>query len=227
MPADASQATAQREADMAELKTRLDRIDAAENAHAREIEHLATLPADSPAVAALRTRILGRFTELEGERAAINAKLAQLAATAPAVNDPSLLDRLPQVPGILHCAPASLQQELYHLFGTQMTYHQHDNQVSCYATITPHATTKMTTLFDRDPSPAAPSASAPLHHANPTTAPGLRCGSRQEKRDNSGTTLRGIERHNEGSVAVRTRVGVAEGVKRQRRIRMPVSVIIG
>ena len=44
-------------------------IDAAENAHAREIESLAHL--DDPhatAVTALRTRVLARFTELEDER---------------------------------------------------------------------------------------------------------------------------------------------------------------
>jgi hypothetical protein len=117
LPADA---TRQCEHEPTELTKRLERIDAAENAHAREIEHLATLPPDSPAVAALRTRILARFSELENERTNINAKLDQITAAAPAVSDPGLLNRLPQVPGILHHAPDELQQELYRLFGAQM-----------------------------------------------------------------------------------------------------------
>ena len=172
MPAGDADAASQREHQTAELTKRLERIDAAENAHAREIENLATLPPDSPAIAALRTRILARFTELENERAAINAKLAQLAATALPAADPALLDRLPQVPGILHCAPDDLQQELYRIFGAQMIYNHQDNQVSCYATITPTATKSATTLLTSNDTTATP---ALLLHAPRTTTPARRC----------------------------------------------------
>jgi hypothetical protein len=171
IPATSGDAAARREQDAAALTKRLERIDAAENAHAREIEHLASLPADSPAVAALRTRILARFTELEDERAAINTQLAQLAAAAPAVNDPALLDRLPQVPGILHHAPASVQQELYRIFGAQMIYNHEDNQVSCYATINRATTRALSTLLaSHNPATGTTGTSAPLLHAPIPTA---------------------------------------------------------
>ena len=72
IPATAAQDTAQRDKKTAALRQRLRQIDAAENAHAREIEQLAHL--DNPnaaAITALRTRIISRFTELEQERATI------------------------------------------------------------------------------------------------------------------------------------------------------------
>jgi site-specific DNA recombinase len=61
------------------LRQRLRQIEAAENAHAREIEALAGETTAAPAaVTALRSRILARFTELENERAAIGAQLTKL-----------------------------------------------------------------------------------------------------------------------------------------------------
>ena len=65
LPDHAADAARQRDAETARLRQRIRHIDAAENAHAREIEHLAAIPAGSPAITALRTRILDRFTELE------------------------------------------------------------------------------------------------------------------------------------------------------------------
>jgi hypothetical protein len=57
---------------------RLHQIDAAENAHALEIEALARLDDPrAPAVTALRSCVLARFTELEDERAASNTQLAR------------------------------------------------------------------------------------------------------------------------------------------------------
>jgi site-specific DNA recombinase len=178
LPADAASAAANREQETAVVSKRLERIDAAENAHAREIEHLATLPPDSPAVTALRTRILARFSELENERTEINAKLAQIAAAAPAVTDPALLDRLPQVPGILCHAPADLQQELYRLFGAQMIYNHEDNQVSCHATITTRTTQAATQLLAGVDGAATNGTSAPLLHAPiaPATSRRWACG---------------------------------------------------
>jgi len=57
------------------LRKRLPQIDAAENAHAREIEALVTTAATATAITALRTRIIARFIELEEERATINTQL--------------------------------------------------------------------------------------------------------------------------------------------------------
>jgi len=65
LPATAAEDAARREQETATLRKRLRKIDAAENAHAREIEHLASLPQDSPAITALRTWIIERFSDLE------------------------------------------------------------------------------------------------------------------------------------------------------------------
>ena len=81
LPATVAEDTARRERETARLHKRLRKIDAAENAHAREIENLASLPQGSPAITALRSRIIERFGELETERAEINERLAALERT--------------------------------------------------------------------------------------------------------------------------------------------------
>ena len=91
----------------AALNKRLRQIDAAENAHAREIESPARL--DDPraaAVTALRFRVLARFTELEDQRTAINTQLADLAKTSTSPGDPGLLNTLPLLGDWLTKAPA-------------------------------------------------------------------------------------------------------------------------
>ena len=138
IPATAAQDAAQRDKKTAALRKRLRQIDAAENAHAREIENLAHL--DNPnaaAITALRTRIISRFTELEEERATIGAELDSLTREDTAAPDPDLLDTLPKLGDILTDAPARLQQQLYDAFDLQMLYNKEDHQVSIYAAITP------------------------------------------------------------------------------------------
>ena len=82
-PADDAEQAARDQAAADALRQRLRQIEAAENAHAREIEALAGETTAAPAaVTALRSRILARFTELETERAAIGAQLTKLDATA-------------------------------------------------------------------------------------------------------------------------------------------------
>ena len=138
IPATAAQDAAQRDKKTAALRQRLRQIDAAENAHAREIEQLAHL--DNPnaaAITALRTRIISRFTELEEERATIDTELDILTRQHTAAPDPDLLDTLPKLGDILTDAPAQLQQQLYDAFDLQMLYNKQDHQVSIYAAITP------------------------------------------------------------------------------------------
>jgi len=120
----------------------LRKIDAAEHAHAREIEALASLPQDSPAVTALRSRIIERFGELEADRAAINQQLAALTQVPAFLEDPALLDRLPTLAGILTDAPQRLQAQLFQALDLQLIYKKDTHQVTIYATITlttPHA----------------------------------------------------------------------------------------
>ena len=92
LPASAAEDTARRDQETARLHKRLRKIDAAENAHAREIENLAALPQDSPAITALRSRIIARFTELETERTEINDRLTALDRARGHQDEPGLLD---------------------------------------------------------------------------------------------------------------------------------------
>src|SRR5579859_6726666 len=113
LPATQADDAARREHQAAGLRKKLRQIDAAENAHAREIEALANLPQDSPAVTALRTRIIERFGELETDRAGINKQLTALTHTPAFLQDPTLLDQLPTLAGVLTGAPPRLQAQLF------------------------------------------------------------------------------------------------------------------
>ena len=93
LPATAAEDTTRREQETARLHKRLRKIDAAENAHAREIENLASLPQSSPAITALRSRIIERFTELETERTEINERLAALDRATGHQDEPGAAGR--------------------------------------------------------------------------------------------------------------------------------------
>jgi hypothetical protein len=137
LPASAADDQARRERQAAALNKRLRKIDAAENAHAREIESLAHLDDPSaPAVTALRSRVLARFTELEDERAQISTQLADLTKTDPGPGDPALLNALPMLGDLLADAPARLQQQLYDAFDLQALYKKNMHQVTIHVTIT-------------------------------------------------------------------------------------------
>ncbi len=187
MPDHAADAATQRDTETGQLRQRIRHIDTAENAHAREIENLATMPAGSPAITALRSRILDRFTELEDERAQINTRLIKLAAETPAPADPALLDQLPELAGILAHAPARLQQDLYRAFQIQILCNPDGDQVTCHATITPATPRTLTDILNNseppEPAIAAPPAStdttaemARSEHAPRAASVGQRCG---------------------------------------------------
>jgi hypothetical protein len=95
------------------------------------------LPQDSPAVTALRTRIIERFTELEADRTAINQQLTALTKAPAFLEDPALLDALPTLGGILADAPQRLQAQLFAALDLQLIYKKDTHQVTIYATITP------------------------------------------------------------------------------------------
>jgi site-specific DNA recombinase len=136
IPATAAAITTRNHQQTQTLSQRLRQIDAAENAHAREIEALAHLDPRDPAVTALRTRILARFTELEAERATITKQLSAISNDTAQVPDLTLLDALPELPGLLNDAPPRLQQQLYQAFDLQLLYSKEMNQVTMWATIT-------------------------------------------------------------------------------------------
>jgi site-specific DNA recombinase len=159
-PASAADEQARRDRQAAALNKRLRKIDAAENAHAREIESLAHLDdPHAPAVTALRSRVLARFTELEDERTTINTQLADLAKTDPGPGDPALLDALPMLGERLHDAPARLQQQLYEAFDLQALYKKNMHQVTIQVTITdstPRAVAAIINDASNDPGSTAP-----------------------------------------------------------------------
>jgi len=139
LPAGAAEEAARRDKQATRLRKRLKQIDATEDAHIREVQALAGLDPNSPAVTALRTRHLKRFTELEAERDDINSKLTALAkqATQTSGGDPALLDRLPLLGDLLAAAPDRIKQQLFDAFDIQALCSKAKNQVTLWATITP------------------------------------------------------------------------------------------
>jgi hypothetical protein len=139
LPTGAAEDAARREKQAARLRKRLKQIDATEDAHVREVQALAGMDPNAPAVTAMRTRHLKRFTELETERDDIGRKLTALAkeSAQTAGGDPGLLDRLPMLGDLLAAAPDRIKQELFDAFDIQALYSKTHNQVTLWATITP------------------------------------------------------------------------------------------
>jgi site-specific DNA recombinase len=165
LPAADHDAAARRQHDTDTLHRQLRQIDAAENAHAREIEALAGLPPGSAAVTALRGRLISRFTELEDQRAAIHRQLTAL--TVPATSqDPDLLDALPLLGDILTQAPARLQQQLYQAFDLQILYDSGKHQVSIHAAITPATPDALAAIINDSEPPATAGGLAVSHLAH-------------------------------------------------------------
>jgi site-specific DNA recombinase len=136
-PANDADKAARDQATAQALNQRLRQIEAAENAHAREIEALATETGAAPAaVTALRSRILARFTELEDERAAITTQLAALDRDPQPAPDLDLLDLLPIVPGLMTDLPARLYAQLYDAFSVELLYRHDHGQVTIHAALT-------------------------------------------------------------------------------------------
>ncbi|HVB45185.1 MAG TPA: recombinase family protein [Streptosporangiaceae bacterium] len=170
IPATADADTARRRKETDKLTRQLHKIDAAENAHAREIEALTHHHGNQQAITALRTRLIARFGELEAQRATINTQLATLTAGTPDRDtDPGLLDALPLLGDILDQAPGRLQQQLYDAFGIQVLYRHHLNQVTIYATITDTTPATLTAIISDSDTPAR-ATPAQRHSAHATTA---------------------------------------------------------
>ena len=124
-----------RDKQAAAIRRKLARIDTAEAALITELE----TPADpsDPAAQALRQRIRARFTELYAERTTLDTELAALEQPfTKQASDPSLLDELPFLGGILTSAPATLTERLLDAFDVQAVYDRDKNQVTIHATLT-------------------------------------------------------------------------------------------
>jgi site-specific DNA recombinase len=138
LPASAAEDATRREKETARLRKRLKKIDTTEDAHVREVQALAEMDPNAPAVKAMRKRHLRAFGDLEAERDQINGKLAALAHQADDHGgDPGLLDDLPLLGDALPRLPDRIKQQLFEAFDLAMLYNKQDNQITCRATITP------------------------------------------------------------------------------------------
>jgi site-specific DNA recombinase len=154
LPASAAEEAARREKDAARLRKRLKKIDTTEDAHVREVQALAELDPNSPAVKAMRQRHLRAFGELEAERDQIGAKLAALAGQADQHGgDPALLDTLPMLGDLLPKLPDRIKQQLFEAFDLAMLYHKKDGQVTCWATITPSTPATLAAIIAQSETP--------------------------------------------------------------------------
>ena len=154
LPASAAEDAARREKEAARLRKRLKKIDAAEDAHIREVQALAELDPRSPAVKAMRERHLRAFTGLEAERDQIGAKLAALAKQADDHGgDPAILDDLPMLGDLLPQLPDRIKAQLFEAFDLAMIYHKQDNQITCRATITPSTPATLAAIIAQSKTP--------------------------------------------------------------------------
>ena len=154
LPASAAEDAARRDKEAARLRKRLKRIDATEDAHVREVQALAGLDPNSAAVRAMRERHLRAFTGLEAERDQIGAKLAALTGQADDHGgDPALLDDLPMLGYVLPRLPDRIKQQLFESFDLAMLYHKKDNQVTCWATITPSTPATLAAIIGQSETP--------------------------------------------------------------------------
>jgi len=133
IPVTASDQAAQHAARARTLRAELARIDTAQASLITELEQLA---ADTtPATTAYRARIRARNAELHDQHTKAATQLAALD-DAPPANDPSLLDELPYLPGILAHAPDDLKEKLAAAFDVQCLYRKGPHQVTIWVTIT-------------------------------------------------------------------------------------------
>ena len=134
LPAGAADQAGRRDRQAAALRRKLAKIETAQKGLMTQTEQLGD--DKTPAACALRDRIREQFTERYNEHTAVKAELDALTASIPAVNDPTLLDELPYVPGLLAEAPATIREALYAAFDIQCLYRQDAGQVTIWATIT-------------------------------------------------------------------------------------------
>jgi hypothetical protein len=170
LPATAADEERRRAKKAATLGKHLRRIEATQNGILAELDEAA---GDTSAMQAYRARRRARFVELEEERAAKAAELDTLATAANPYNDPTLLDELPHLPGLLPEAPPRLIAALLDAFDIQCLYNKEDDQVTIRAVLTdatPQAVADLTSNTQppagtSHPEPAPPD-SAPVYHSS-------------------------------------------------------------
>ncbi len=132
LPATDTDAAARRDAQAAALTARIRKLDTAQNAQITALEQIP----DGQAAAAMRARIMDRFTQLHGERTAAETQLAALTATAPKAADPAILEEIPYAGDILPQLPPALKARLFAAFDLAIVWNKPGGQVTVHAEIT-------------------------------------------------------------------------------------------
>jgi hypothetical protein len=167
---DAEHAAAQARRE-AQLRAELDQISTAQ---AGLMTELARLGGDtSPATQAYRERIQAHHADLHGQCTATQAQLDELTATATPDQDPTLLDELPYLTGLLDTAPVGLVAGLLDALDIQVLYRPEQDQATIWATLTDTITALLADprVTASQPSPG------PSAQASPTV-PHFRVGTR-------------------------------------------------
>jgi hypothetical protein len=155
IPATAAQQAGRDQDRAAELRQQITRAETAIHGLMAQMEHLG---ADtSPAAQAQRDRITTQFSTRYDDQHTAQAELDTLTASRPPAPDPSLLDELPYLPGILADAPDHLAAALYAAFDLTISYRQGKKQATVRATIT-DATPGIIRALTSDPRRTDPAA---------------------------------------------------------------------
>jgi len=145
------------------------------------------------ASAALRSRIIARFTELETERTQINERLTALDRATGQRDDPGLLDSLPMLGDILAGAPPSLQTRLFAALGLELIYNKEDHQVHHLRHHHPQHTNRAGRHHRRQRTthhPGRPGRIGPFF----TTTPECGWSAHHHNQSGDGTAVRGLRR---------------------------------
>ncbi len=147
LPATDAAAAADRDAQAAALRSRIKKIDTAQNSCILELEQLPADPADT-AAAAMRARIRDRFAQLHHDREQAEAQLATLAKTTPKAADPTLLDQLPLAGDILPRLSPELKAGLFAAFDLQVLWNKPGQQATVFAEITEATLTALPAILN-------------------------------------------------------------------------------
>jgi site-specific DNA recombinase len=132
LPVTDAAAAAARTTDTAALKARIKKLDTAQAAQIKALEQIP----DSPAAAAIRARIMDRFTELHDQRTTAETQLTALTTTQPVPADPAILDEIPYAGDLLPTLPPQLKARLFAAFDLHILWNKPGNQATIHIEIT-------------------------------------------------------------------------------------------
>jgi DNA invertase Pin-like site-specific DNA recombinase len=131
LPASDADAAARRDAEAAALRARIKKLDTAQTAQITAFEQVP----DGPAAAAMRARIMDRFTQLHTERTQAETELHALDRATPEAFDPTLLDEIPYAADLLPDMPPALKARLLAAFDIGILWNKPANQATITAVI--------------------------------------------------------------------------------------------